>query len=230
MTYTGFTAEHNYKNSHVYQMDCMELMRQTPDNYFDLGVVDPPYGLGFDGQKKSTSSHGGRKAFPFKGWDSARPPKDYFKELFRVTKNQIIWGGNYFANHLPSSMGWIFWDKGQRIRNSDGELAFTSFDKALRVFELNRVFLQTEGGSIHPTQKPIALYSWILDNYAKPGWKILDTHLGSQSSRIAAYKKGFEFWATELDAYYFNEGNERFMKAVKMPLFENLPPEQLQMF
>ena len=127
-------------------------------------------------------------------------------------------------------MGWIFWDKGQRIRNSDGELAFTSFDKALRVFELNRVFLQTEGGSIHPTQKPIALYSWILDNYAKPGWKILDTHLGSQSSRIAAYKKGFEFWATELDAYYFNEGNERFMKAVKMPLFENLPPEQLQMF
>jgi site-specific DNA-methyltransferase (adenine-specific) len=112
-------------NSIVYNMDCMQGMKQYPDKYFDLAVVDPPYGIGYDGQHESTSKHGGRKAYDFKGWDSVCPDQSYFDELFRVSKNQIVWGANYMTKYLPASMGWIFWDKGQRICNSDGELAFT---------------------------------------------------------------------------------------------------------
>lgn len=125
----------------VYNMDCLKGMKQYPDKWFDLAVVDPPYGIGVDGQIKSTSKHGGRRSKEFKGWDNQTPDENYFNELFRVSKNQIIWGANYFTKYLPSSMGWIFWDKGQRICNSDGELAFTSFQRALRVYELNRVYI-----------------------------------------------------------------------------------------
>lgn len=164
--------------------DNMVLMARYPDKYFDLAIVDPPYGIGRDGSVKTTSKHGGRKAHDFKGWDKSVPTETYFTELFRVSKNQIIWGANYFTKMLPPSMGWVFWDKGQRICNSDGELAFTSFHQALRVAEYNRVELQIEG-TIHPTQKPIKLYKWLLDKYAKPGDKILDTHLGSGSIAIA---------------------------------------------
>ena len=230
MTYTGFTAEHHYHNSHVYQMDCMELMRQTPDKYYDLGVVDPPYGLGDlilnKGRFKRYEAKNGN-------WDII-PEKLYFYELRRVCKNVVIWGGNYFTDFLPPTNSWIIWDKmrDKNISYSDAELAWTNIGNLVKIsrIQYDGFIGRDKDGRIHATQKPIALYSWILDNYAKPGWRILDTHLGSQSSRIAAYKKGFEFWATELDADYFNEGNERFMKAVKMPLFENLPPEQLQMF
>jgi site-specific DNA-methyltransferase (adenine-specific) len=190
-------------------MDCMEGMKQYPDKYFDLAIVDPPYGIGKDGMRRSTSSHGGRKAHAYKGWDEMTPDENYFSELFRVSKDQIIWGANYMTKHLPASMGWIFWDKGQRIDNSDGELAYSSFERALRVAEYNRVELQLEG-TIHPTQKPIKLYKWILANYAKPGDKILDTHLGSQSSRIAAHDMGFDFTGYEIDPDYFAAGNKRF--------------------
>src|SRR5687767_634368 len=140
----------------LYHMDCMEFMKDVPDKFYELAIVDPLYGIGRDGSLKTTSKHGGRKSHKFKGWDEFTPNKDYFNEIFRVSKNQIIWGANYFTEFLPASMGWIFWDKGQRICNSDGELAFTSFDQAMRVAEYNRVELLLEG-TIHPTQKPIVL-------------------------------------------------------------------------
>ena len=194
--------------------DCMEYMATVPDKYFDLAIVDPPYGIGRDGSKKTTSKHGGRKAHEFKGWDNATPNKTYFDELMRVSKNQIIWGANYFAEFLPPSMGWVFWDKGQRICNSDGELAFTSFQKALRVVEYNRVELLLEG-TIHPTQKPIKLYEWLLTNYAKKGQKILDTHLGSGSSAIAAHYFGVDFVGCELDKDYFEAAKARFDMATR---------------
>jgi len=205
----------------------MNAMRDFPDKYFELAIVDPPYGIGRDGSKKTTSKHGGRKAHKFKGWDNARPGDDFFKELRRVSKNQIVWGANYFSEFLPSSMGWIFWDKGQRICNSDGELAFTSFERALRVVEYNRVELLLEG-TIHPTQKPVALYKWLLTNYAKPGDKILDTHLGSGSSRIAALDMGFDFWGYELDAGYFAAMEARFKAHVSKPVL--FAPDEMYNF
>jgi len=197
--------------SEVFNMDCMEYMKDIPDKLFELAIVDPPYGIGRDGSIKTTSKHGGRKAHDFKGWDKYTPDEYYFNELFRISKNQIIWGANYFTKFLPASMGWIFWDKGQRICNSDGELAFTSFDRALRVVEYNRVELLLEG-TIHPTQKPVKLYKWLLMNYANLGDKILDTHLGSGSNRIAAYELGFDFYATELDKDYFESQEKRFQQ------------------
>jgi site-specific DNA-methyltransferase (adenine-specific) len=188
----------------------MAVMARYPDKHFDLAVVDPPYGLGVDGQNKSTSKHGGRRAKEFKGWDKKIPSAEYWNELFRVTKNQIIWGANYFTEYLPPSMGWIFWDKGQRICNSDGELAFTSFQRALRVVEINRVYITKDGDTKHPTQKPVKLYDWIFNNYASPNDLILDTHLGSGSSRIAAYKNKINFVGCELDFDYFKAQEKRF--------------------
>jgi len=189
--------------------DNMQLMARYPDNYFDLAIVDPPYGIKRDGSIKTTSKHGGRKAHTFKDWDNEIPNEKYFNELFRVSKNQIIWGANYFTKYLPKSMGWVFWDKGQRICNSDGELAFTSFQVALRVAEYNRVELLKEG-TVHPTQKPIVLYKWLLDKYAKQGDKILDTHLGSGSIAIACHDYGFELTACELDTEYYEAAKKRF--------------------
>ena len=180
----------------------MDVMREFPDKHFDLAIVDPPYGIGRDGSARTTSSHGGRKAHDFKGWDASPPNAEYFAELYRVSKNQIIWGANYYPQHLPPSMGWVFWDKGQRICNSDGELAFTSFDRALRVVTMNRVELLKEG-TIHPTQKPVKLYCWLLENYAATGQRILDTHLGSGSHAIACHYAGMHLTACEIDADYY---------------------------
>jgi site-specific DNA-methyltransferase (adenine-specific) len=197
-------------NINLYNGDCIEAMAKMKDKQFDLAIVDPPYGIGVDGQKKTTSKHGGRRAKAFKGWGSKPPPKKYFEELFRVSKNQIIWGANYFTKHIPSSMGWVFWDKGQRINNSDGELAFTSFNRALRVYELNRVYITQHGDTKHPTQKPVALYKWLLKNYAKEGDTILDTHLGSGSIAIACHDMGFDLEAYELDSDYYRDCMKRF--------------------
>jgi len=200
-------------------MDCMELMKEYPDKHFDLAIVDPPYGIKRDGAIATTSKHGGRKSHEFKGWDSAPPNEVYFNELRRVSKHQIIWGANYYPQHLAPSMGWIFWDKGQRICNSDGELAYSSFERALRVIEINRVELLIEG-TIHPTQKPIALYRWLLANYAKEGMKILDTHLGSMSHAIAAHYGGVHLTGCELDPDYFAAGIARVKKeTAQMTLF-----------
>jgi site-specific DNA-methyltransferase (adenine-specific) len=198
----------------------MEFMQGLPDNEFDLAIVDPPYGIGYDGSRKSTSKHGGRKKYEFKGWDKEIPKKEYFNELFRVSKNQIIWGANYFTKYLPGSMGWLFWDKGQRICNSDGELAYTSFQKALRVVEYNRCEIQKFGGAIHPTQKPVALYKWLLDKYAKPGDRILDTHGGSGSIAIACHDYKFDLDICEMDKEYFDAMVKRYNQhAAQLTLF-----------
>jgi len=189
--------------------DCMDFMRSLPDKAYDLAIVDPPYGIGRDGAQRTTSKHGGRKAHSFKGWDNYTPDKEYFDQIFRVSVNQIIWGANYFTPYLPPKMGWIFWDKGQRICNSDGELAFSSFDRALRVAEYNRVELLKEG-TIHPTQKPAVLYRWLLTNYAKQGDKILDTHGGSGSIAIACHDLKFDLDICELDSDYFEAMQKRF--------------------
>lgn len=196
---------------HLYNKDCMEAMASMEDNQFDLAIVDPPYGIGIDGQKESICKNPkhNRKHFEHKGWDTKPPSKKYFDELFRVSKNQIIWGANYYPQHLFPSKGWIIWDKGQKgLTMSDCELAFSSFNRATRIFVCNRGALAQEG-TIHPTQKPIKLYTWLLDKYAQKGWKILDTHLGSGSSAIAAHDMGYEFHGYELDTEYFEAASNR---------------------
>jgi len=216
--------------STVYLMDCIEGMKQFPDKIFDLAVVDPPYGIGADKAQNNAAmqrikavgkSKAGRgwKLYADTDWDNETPNAEYWQELFRVSKNQIVWGGNYFTDYLPPSMGWIMWDKGQRdFSLADGELAWTSFNKALRIFEMSRgkalAKNNEQGGRFHPTQKPEMLYSWILQNYAKAGDLILDTHLGSQSSRIAANKAGLDFVGFEIDREYYDNGNKRFKNFV----------------
>lgn len=200
--------------SEVYNMDCLEYMKTIPDKFFDLCIADPPYGINRSFQRETICKNPkhNRKHYDKKEWDKKVPSKEVFFEIFRVSKNQIIWGANYYPEHLFGSMGWIVWDKGQHgLSMSDGELAFSSFQKALRCVVLNRCELAKEG-TIHPTQKPIKLYSWLLDHYAKKGDKIFDPFLGSGSSRIAAYKKGFDFYACELDKEYFEASEERFQK------------------
>jgi site-specific DNA-methyltransferase (adenine-specific) len=201
----------------------MDLMREYPDDHFSLAIVDPPYGIKRDGQKKTTSKHGGRKAHDQKKWDQKPPDKFYFNEVRRVSKNQIIWGANYYPQHLTASMGWIFWDKGQRICNSDGELAFSSFNRALRVITMNRIELLIEG-TIHPTQKPVKLYDWILRNYAKPGDTILDTHMGSGSIAIACHYAGHHLTACEFDEDYYKAACERIQRDTEQTSFLNVLP------
>lgn len=200
-------------SSVVYNMDCMEYMKSLPDKAFSLAVVDPPYGIGIDGQKGRTDFKNpkhSRKNFEKKNWDIA-PKKEYFTELFRVSKNQIIFGANYFVSNLTDGhKGWIVWDKMQYgLTMSDCEIAYSSFDTPTRVFKQNRAALRLDG-TIHPTQKPVALYRWIFQHYAKDGDKILDTHLGSGSSRIAAWDAGLDFVGVELDKTYFDLEEKRF--------------------
>lgn len=195
-----------------YNMDCMEGMKEFPDKYFELAIVDPPYGINIT---KMTLGNGKRKIYRGAlSWDNGTPGNDYFEELFRISKNQIIWGGNYFVKNIPPSMGWIFWDKGTGQNDySDGELAWTSFNKALRKYTCSWVGANAkekdEIDRIHPTQKPVALYKWLLTNYAKPGDKILDTHVGSASSLIACEDLDFQYVGFEIDEYYFKLAKER---------------------
>jgi len=200
-------------------VDCIEYMKTCKDKSFDLAICDPPYGIGRDGLNNSRKGNGkGRKGFEFKGWDDNIPSEEYFAELFRVSKNQIIWGANYMTKYLPPSMGWIFWDKGQRIQQSDGELAYTSFERALKVAEYGRHELAIDQ-TIHPTQKPVKLYNWILENYAEAGNKILDTHLGSGSIAIACHYRGFDLVGCEIDTGYYNDALKRFKtKTAQMKL------------
>ena len=186
----------------------LQAMREMKDNQYDLAIVDPPYGIKRSGQKEYTCKKGrsSKKYFEHKNWDRSIPSEEYFKHLFRVSKEQIIWGGNYFTQYLPGKMGWIVWDKGQyNLSMSDGELAFSSFQKALRIWKKNRAIFLSEGGTIHPTQKPIELYKWLLENYAKEGDKILDTHLGSGSIACACYDLGFDLDAWEIDKDYYRD-------------------------
>ena len=206
------------ENIEITNEDNMLLMARYPDNYFDLAIVDPPYGIGESNkQRKNTPCKKWKSAkndiqYIKKEWDSNIPDIKYFNELKRVSKNQIIWGGNYMTNYLEPKMGWIFWDKKTGESDfSDGELAWTSFDKALRKFEWlwSGFKKQKQEERLHPTQKPIALYKWILDKYAKEGDKILDTHLGSGSIAIACHDYGFELTACELDKEYYDKAIQR---------------------
>ena len=200
----------------AYNADCLDAMREMPDKAFDLAVVDPPYGIGIDGQKMSINKNPkhNRKEHKNKGWDKHPPKTEYFRELERVSKNQIIWGANYFVHALQQGhKGWIVWYKGQQDLNmSDCELAYSTFDTPTRVVIINRGQLQRDGWTIHPTQKPVSLYAWIFSRFAKPGDRILDTHLGSGSSRIAAWDAGLDFVGYEIDREYF-EGQEQRFKA-----------------
>lgn len=206
--------------SEVYNRDCMIGMRSFPDKFFDLAIVDPPYGIGISGNPV-------RQLHEKKKWDNAIPSEEYFIELFRVSDNQMVWGGNYF--NLPPSQGFIIWDKKQPQDFSLAmcEKAWMSFQEPAKIF---RKSVLDEKNKIHPTQKPIALYQWLLKNYAKPGDKILDTHLGSGSSRIAAYKMGFDFWGYEIDKDYFEAQEKRFKAAIAEPLFEQPKVEQQKIF
>ena len=194
--------------------DCMDLMARYPDKHFDLAVVDPPYGIARAGQEETFTKNPKhkRKHHENKGWDNAIPTAEYFKKLERISKNQIVWGANYFVKHLTKgTMGWMVWDKGQHgLSMSDCELAYSSFNKATRVFTFNRGLIAQKGGSIHPTQKPVKLYEWIFKNYAEQGQTILDTHLGSGSIAIAAHNYGMKLTGCELDREYYEAAHKRF--------------------
>jgi site-specific DNA-methyltransferase (adenine-specific) len=211
--------EFTHGNIKLLNMDCMEFMKTVQDGYFELCIVDPPYGIE-DKISKGGGSHTKTKtkfhnmySENHKKWD-IRPKADYFNELFRVSKNQIICGANYFVENLPVSRGWAVWDKkGGDFTSVNDELIFTSFDISIKTFGRNRCMdngFMSKSYSIHPTQKPKALYDWLLANYAKTGDKILDTHLGSGSSAIAAHYAGHEFTGCELDSDYFVASVERF--------------------
>lgn len=185
----------------LYNCDCIEFMKDIPDNYYDLAIVDPPYGIGM-------SSNPIRQSHKRKQWDNSIPKKKYFEELFRISKNQIVWGGNYFIEYLKNTQNYIIWDKKQPEHFSLAmcELAWTSFSSPAKIY---RKSVLEERNKIHPTQKPVKLYEWLLKNYAKPTDKILDTHFGSCSIGIACHNYGCSLDACELDEEYFNKALER---------------------
>lgn len=207
-------------------IDCMEGMARYPDKYFELAIVDPPYGINMDNQlcrKKPTrpNSHikAGKLQYVNSNWDNEIPNAEYFHELYRVSKNQIIWGANYFCQFIPNGKGWIYWDKQMGDNNfSSGEFAYQSMQ--IKSSSYSEPSMRVKNTRIHPTQKPVDLYKWLLDKYATKGDKILDTHLGSGSSRIAAFDYGFEFVGFELDKDYFDAQEKRF----------NLHKSQLKIF
>ena len=215
--------------------DCMEYMAGCADKAFDLAIVDPPYGVTRKGAQWSIMKD---NINAYKLFDDTAPAKEYFDELFRVSKNQIIWGGNYFI--LPISRGWIYWNKQTPTESyADCELAWTSFDKNLKCFDYMWTnvkmghgdgFKSNKPANIHPTQKPVALYKWLLSRYAKPGDKILDTHGGSGSICIACHDLGFDLTWMELDADYFAAASKRYQEhAAQATLFapdEVRQPEQ----
>ena len=220
-------------NIEIYNEDCILGMKRFPDKHFDLAIVDPPYGINADKHAHKNGENCGHLNFKKHrqtDWDNATPNKEYFDELFRVSKNQIVWGANYFTPFLPPSMGWIFWYKMQdNFSFSDGELAFSSFDCKTRIFKYRR---NREGfgkdkvaySNTHPTQKPEALYRFCLDKFAKPGNKILDTHLGGGGICIACDDYGYDLTAFEIDEYYYNQAKARLENHRKqLKLFETYP-------
>jgi site-specific DNA-methyltransferase (adenine-specific) len=201
--------------------DCMDMMREFPDKHFDLAIVDPPYGIGVAKRPWGSSNKGAVTDYGKKAWDSATPTPEYFTEARRVSQKQIIWGGNYFP--LPPSPCWIVWDKDNSGDFADCELAWTSFPTAVRKFRFRWNGMLQENMAqkekrIHPTQKPVALYSWLLTKYAKPGQRILDTHLGSGSIAIACHNIGCHLVASEIDPDYFRAACERVENATLQPM------------
>ena len=205
----------------------MAGMARYPDGYFGLAIIDPPYGIGAENGFGKWGSKGFNNSG--KNWDSTVPNSRFFNEISRVSQNQIIWGGNYFT--LPPSRCWIVWHKGPGMQGrtyAGAELAWTSFDKNTVLFEYDALASGDYIGRIHPTQKPVALYKWLLTNYAKPGDRILDTHLGSGSHRIAAWDMGFDFWAWENDPDYFAGQQKRFEAHIAKPVL--FAPEEMYQF
>lgn len=228
--------------SEAYNRDCLLAMAEMPDKAFDLAICDVPYGIGEDGSKNHTR---GKLAVAqnykaFAGSDLDAPPSEYFRELKRVSHHQIIWGANHFISRMPyDSPCWIVWDKDNGLSDfADCELAWSSFPTAVRRLKYTwagmlQEDMRNKERRIHPTQKPVALYKWLLTNYAKPGDRILDTHLGSGSSRIAAYDLGFDFVGYELDRDYFEAQEKRFADHIAQPkLFapDIVTPEPQKLF
>lgn len=233
-------------NQTAENIDCMVGMSRYPDKYFNLAIVDPPYGIDAANDSRANKKRGKAKLYSkkygVKSWDKKKPDAHYYEELFRVSKNQIIWGANHLGKMNPSSC-WIVWDKQNGGNDyADCELAYTSFESAVRIFRhkwhgMLQADMKNKEQRIHPTQKPIALYKWLLQNYAKEGDKILDSHLGSGSSRIAAFEMGFEFVGFELDKDYFEAQERRFKEHVTLygnklfsPTEGIIKPEQTQLF
>ena len=215
----------NQKGVNLYHADCMDLMKSMPDNWVDLAICDPPYGIGvaktgaIGGTRKGLNKKWANESvreFDKKDWDDKAPDQSYFMELKRVSRNQIIWGGNYFTDNLLPTNSWIFWYKEPNSNNltfSDGELAWTSFNKVLKQVSIPWIgfgSVNLKETKIHICQKPVKLYDWLLANYAKEGDRILDTHGGSFSSAIAAHYGGFDYVGMELDSDYYKDGCERF--------------------
>uniref|UniRef100_A0A6H1ZQF7 Putative methyltransferase n=1 Tax=viral metagenome TaxID=1070528 RepID=A0A6H1ZQF7_9ZZZZ len=219
----------NYQDKGInfYCGDCMALLKEKPDNYWSLSIVDPPYGVAYARGKSGWGVCNNRPDLSDVKWDSKTPNIQYFKELQRVSVNQIVWGGNYFTDKLPVSKCWIVWNKINHTANksvfSDAELAWTSFTKVVKMFTLRQMGFVSDThdkGRIHPTQKPTELYVWLFKNYAKPGDRILDTHGGSGSSAIACALEGFEMDIIEIDEEYFEASIKRFKEATcQMKLF-----------
>ncbi len=213
--------------------DCMEYMAGLPDKAYDLAIVDPPYGIGMHKQIGKKKGETGSKWTGGGAWDNEVPSPEYFAELFRVSKEQVIWGGNYFD--IPPSRCFLIWDKVQRIDMADCEMAWTSFDTSARIFTYARSNIQgfRNPNRFHPTEKPVALYRWLLKNYAKPGQRILDTHLGSGSIAIACDMEGFDLVGCEIDADYIKAARHRLAVHQSAPrLFEATPaglPHQLEL-
>jgi site-specific DNA-methyltransferase (adenine-specific) len=206
----------------IYNIDCLEFMKTLPDKCIDLVLTDPPYGLGIDNQKKSISNnpkHNRKEHIQMSEWDSHIPSKEYFDEIFRISKNQIIFGGNYFVEYLTEGhKGWILWDKGQHgLTMSDGELAYTSFDKPLRVFTFNRVELQKDG-AWHPTMKPLELMKWIVKEYSNENETIFDPFCGSGSSLIACKLLKRNYIGCEISKEYCKIAEDR-IKSISNTLF-----------
>ena len=210
--------------------DCMDVMKGFPDGYFDLAIVDPPYGIGEDGKKNHSRGQAAKPTlYTPKAWDRQTPPVEYFEELRRVAKHQIIWGANHMMEKIMrGSPSWIIWDKENGGADfADAELAYTSHDKAARIFKFRwagmlQGDMANKEARIHPTQKPVALYRWLLANYATPGMRVLDTHLGSGSHAIAAHYAGIHLTACEIDADYFHAATDRIERETRQT--ELFPP------
>jgi len=199
----------------IRNIDCMELMAQFEDKYFDLAIVDPPYGISMDGGKIGGNNLGKAKDYTKKDWDKEAPPIEYFNELIRVSKNQIVFGANHFISKMPfDSSCWIVWDKDNSGNFADCELAWTSFNTAVRKVKrrwngMLQHDMKNKETRIHQTQKPVVLYNWILSEYAKQGMKILDTHLGSGSIAVSCHYAGLDLTASEIDTEYYKNAMER---------------------
>ena len=209
----------------LYLGDCMDVL-PTLDKV-DAVITDPPYGINKDGQARTTGGNGGRKAYEFLGWDGERPSEEIFNSILACAPLHIIWGGNYFADLLPPTMRWLVWDKGQRINQSDGELAWTSQQKALRILTMNRVELMLDGAQ-HPTQKPVRLMTWCIEQAGNPQ-TILDPFMGSGTTGVAAIQLGRSFIGIEREPKYFDIACQRIEQAAAQgQLFETVRAKQVQ--